>query len=216
MTVDNSVQKYYKKIQIQIDTEDREFLNTFNPINEKHRPQKNLQPCPFEGNLKNAKVILLLANPGFIPTDKPNASDVSDHDRDGFDDWGLWGLSSKTKSSMHGWWRKRLKSFVRNIDSEEEWRQLSLKVASVQAVPWASEQFHEINGLPSKEIIANLVKELSDEKYFVIMRQRSYWSEILMNRSKEQIMLTKNPRCSYLSEGNMGSVDFKKLYSLLT
>ena len=216
MTVDNSVQKYYKKIQIQIDTEDREFLNTFNPINEKHRPQKDLQPCPFEGNLKNAKVILLLANPGFTPTDKPNASDVSDHDRDGFDDWGLWGLSSKTKCSMHGWWRKRLNSFVRDIDSEEEWRLLSLKIASVQAVPWASEQFHEINGLPSKEIIANLVKELSDEKYFVIMRQRSYWSEILMNRSKEQIMLTKNPRCSYLSEGNMGSVDFKKLYSLLT
>ena len=215
MTVDNSVKKYYKKIQCQIETTDNEFLNTFNPTNEKYRPQRDLRPCPFEGDLKNAKVILLLANPGFTPSGKDKSS-KKDHDRDGFDDWGLWGLSSKTKSSMHGWWRKRLKSFIRDIDSKEEWRQLSLKIASVQAVPWASEQFHEMNGLPSKEIIANLVKELSNDKYFVVMRQRSYWSEILMGRSKEKIMLTKNPRCSYLSEGNMDSADFKKLKSLLT
>lgn len=216
MSVDKSVNKYYKNIRCQIKTKDYDFLNTFNPVNEKYRPQRNLQPCPFEGDLKNAKVILLLANPGFTPTGKPNESNERDHDRNGFDDWGLWGLSSKTKCSMHGWWRKRLKSFVRDIDSEEEWRQLSLKIASVQAVPWASEQFHEMNGLPSKAMIANLVKELSNDKYFIVMRQRSYWSEILMNRSKEQIMFTKNPRCSYLSEGNMDSADFKKLKSLLS
>jgi hypothetical protein len=65
-------------------------LSKFNPLNDSYIPQTRLRPCPFEGDLKNAIVILLLANPGFTPTGKPNASDERDHDRNGFDDFAIF------------------------------------------------------------------------------------------------------------------------------
>ena len=101
-------------------------------------------------------MILLLANPGFN-----EESTEMDHNRCGFNDWGLWGLCSRTKPTINDWWRKRLNAFVKDINSEYEWRNLSWKVASIQAVPWASEEFHEMNGLPSKKIIEDLVKNLA-------------------------------------------------------
>ena len=116
---------------------------------------------------------------------------------------------------MHKWWRDRLKSFVKNIDSEDEWRQLSWKIASVQAVPWASENFHEMNGLPSKKLIADTVKAISKGKIFVIMRQRTYWEDVLKGQDCK-IIYTKSLISSYLTNGNLDSADFKKLKSLLT
>ena len=204
----------YKKYQDEIELIDREFIDKFNPRNKIYTPQIKLRPCPFEGNLKKAKVILLLANPGFTPLGK-NKSSEKDHDRNGFDDWGLWGLSARTNPSMHKWWRDRLKSFVKNINSEDEWRQLSWKIASVQAVPWASENFHEMNGLPSKKLIADTVKAISKGKIFVIMRQRTYWEDVLKGQDCK-IIYTKRPISSYLTNGNLDPVDFKKLKSILT
>jgi len=204
----------YKKYQDEIELIDREFIDKFNPKKIIYKPQSRLRPCPFEGDLKKAKVILLLANPGFTPSGK-NKSSEKDHDRNGFDDWGLWGLSAGTYPSMHKWWRDRLKSFVKNIDSEDEWRQLSWKIASVQAVPWATEKFHEMNRLPSKKLIAETVKAISKGKIFVIMRQRRYWEEVLKGQNCK-IIYTKSSISSYLTNANLDSVDFKKLKSLLT
>jgi hypothetical protein len=205
----------YKKCQLYISQIDKEFLSKFNPKNQIYKPQTHLEPCPFEGDLKRAKVILLLANPGFTPKGKRNASTSKDHDRSGFNDWGLWGLSSKTSKSMHQWWRARLSAFVNDQESEDEWRKLSLNIAAYQAVPWASESFHEMNRLPSKQLSAATLKTLGDGKIFVVMRQKKYWREIL-DGVNCKVIYTNNPLSSYLTAGNMDINDFELLKSTLS
>jgi hypothetical protein len=115
---------------------------------------------------------------------------------------------------MHKWWRARLSAFVNHQESEDEWRKLSLKIAAYQAVPWASESFHEMNRLPSKQLSAATLKTLGDGKIFVVMRQKNYWREIL-DGVNCKVIYTNNPLSSYLTAGNMDINDFELLKSTL-
>lgn len=164
---------------------------------------QRMRPCPFEGDIAKAKVVLLLGNPHYQPT----VSSPIDHVP--IEGWGIWGFSEKTASSMHGWWRPRLRAFVTNDQNEEEWKALSHKIASFQTVAWASQRFHDANDLPSKGLMAqaltNIVNTRSDV-LFVVMRNRKYW-ETLLSKTAGKVIYTKNPRCSYLTKNNMLKLD---------
>lgn len=191
----------YEKYQRHITSIDIKYLDSHNSRYKSEHPyhlHRGMEPCPFEGDLRKAKVIFLLANPHF----QDAVSQPIDHQR--IDGWGLWGLSSATSHSMHGWWRPRLQSVMCANATEEQWRQLSYNVASFQAVPWASRNFHECKLLPSKRLLTETLRRLAVERpeiLFVVMRQRAYWDDVLRNLNV-QIINTKNPRCSYISPGN--------------
>ena len=195
----------YEAYQEKIATLDSAFIESHNaryPAGHKYHLCTSIRPCPFEGDLQSAKVVLLLANPGY----QANESTPLDHQR--IEGWGLWGLSSELPS-MHTWWRPRLRHFVSRQASEEEWRQLSHKVASFQAIAWASENFHECNSLPSKALLAVTLKKLARERpelLFVVMRQKAYWQSVLGDTGAK-VILARNPRCSFISEGNIQSPD---------
>lgn len=162
----------------------------------------DLRPCPFEGDLNEARVILLLANPHADTTTKP-----SDHIP--INGWGVWGLSSNASAGMRQWWRPRVRHFINDDTNEEEWQALSTKVASFQAVAWASQQFHEANRLPSKRLMYAVMRELITsfpDKIFIVMRQRPYWVSLLNECNAKNVIHTKNSRCSYISEGNVDSL----------
>lgn len=174
--------------------------------------QEKLSPCPFEGDLLDAKVILLLANPGY----DSQVSTPDDH-KPIHGGWGLWGLSQDAPEGMHGWWRPRLRAFI-DDDSETSWMELSNKLASVQAVPWASTSFHDANRLPSKKLLAHTVRRLAymdPAKIFVVVRQRRYWDSVL-SESNARVIYTKSPMCSYITEGNIaGDAAWLQLYNVL-
>jgi len=205
----------YLTIQKEIEEMDKVQLEKHNnkfPENHDYHLHTDLKPCPFEGNLEQAKVILLLANPSC--SDSP----ASKNDHNPIEGWGIWGLSSSANESMRGWWRPRLRHFIKDENDEEEWSSLSHKVASFQAIAWASKNFHECNDLPSKQYMAKTLEDVIDKNsdvIFVVVRQRSYWSEIL-TRKKAYVVFTKNPRCSYISKGNMrNQTDWDRLQSVL-
>lgn len=191
----------YERYQRTIEQIDHEHIHAHNARYTQDHPYHlhvGMTPCPFEGDLGRAQAIFLLANPHY----KDGESMPIDHQR--IDGWGLWGLSSTTAPSMHGWWRPRLRSLVRDHGDEQEWQRFSHKVASFQAIGWASQNFHECNSLPSKQLLADTLRKLASERpdlLFVVMRQRSYWQQIL-NSVGAEVITTKNPRCSYLSLGN--------------
>lgn len=197
-----SLQYEYEKHQEKICQIDAAYLSEHNKrYSECHNYHlhSEIKPCPFEGDLLQAKVILLLANPHF----QKNESTVKDHER--LNGWGVWGLSTQTHQSMHGWWRPRLKKFIKNIHDENEWKELSWKIASFQTVAWASVNFHECNQLPSKKLMAETLKNLAKKRndvVFVVMRNRAYWSKIL-NEVNVKTIHVKNPRCSFLTPNNM-------------
>ena len=193
----------YSAIQKEIEEMDEGQLEKHNikfPEKHKFHLRKDLHPCPFEGNLEQAKVILLLANPSI--SDSPES--INDHNP--IEGWGIWGLSSVANESMRGWWRPRLRQFVKDENDEEEWRSLSHKVASFQAIAWASKNFHECNDLPSKKYMLEIfdrVIEQNKNAIFVVIRQRAYWLDLLQKKKVTKIVLTRNPRCSYISKGNI-------------
>jgi hypothetical protein len=192
----------YESYQEKICEIDAAYLADHNKrYTEKHNYHlhSEIKPCPFEGDLLKAKVILLLANPHF----QKNESTAKDHER--LDGWGVWGLSSQSHHSMHGWWRPRLKNFINNIHDEDEWKELSWKVASFQTVAWASVNFHECNQLPSKKLMAETLRNLAKKRndvVFVVMRNKAYWSKVLCGINVRTIYI-KNPRCSFLTPNNM-------------
>lgn len=192
----------YEHYQKKIYEIDYKFLAQHNERYNQHHIyhlHSAIKPCPFEGDLVKAKVILLLANPHF----QVNESTAEDHDR--IADWGIWGLSTQTNHSMHGWWRPRLKLFVNNINDENEWKQLSWKIASFQAVAWASVNFHECNQLPSKKLMAETLRDLARKRsdvVLVVMRNKAYWTNVLHGIDVKTVYI-KNPRCSFLTPNNM-------------
>lgn len=198
----DSLEYNYEKFQEIICRIDSEFLKTHNQrFNEEHPHHLHsaIKPCPFEGDLQKAKVVLLLANPHY----QLNESTKKDHER--IDGWGIWGLSDQTHNTMHGWWRPRLKHFIHNFNDEDEWKDLSWKVASFQSVAWASVNFHECNKLPSKKLMADTLRKLAKKRkdiVFVVMRNKAYWVKILDEINIKTIFI-KNPRCSFLTRNNM-------------
>jgi len=192
----------YSSYQHKIETMDSDSVLIHNQkfdIKSPYHLRANLRPCPFEGNLKTASVILLLANPHADPTTVP-----SDHRS--LDGWGIWGLSGKASKGMQGWWRPRLRQFVLNESYEFEWQSISHKFASFQAVSWASEQFHEVNSLPSKQLMRETLHYIANEypqKIFVVMRQRKYWNSVLETCNAKHVIYTRSSRCSFVSKGNI-------------
>lgn len=94
----------YSSYQHEIESIDSEVVIAHNQKFDTSSPyhlQSHLRPCPFEGDLKTASVILLLANPHADSTTVP-----SDHFT--LDGWGIWGLSGRASKGMQGWWRPRL------------------------------------------------------------------------------------------------------------
>jgi hypothetical protein len=204
----------YKFIQERIKIMDDDHVEKHNakfPKNHKNHFRTDLKPCPFEGNLEQAKVIFLLAN--------PSCSDQStEADHEPINGWGIWGLSSEANESMRGWWRPRIRQFVKDEGNEEEWRSLSQKIASFQAIPWASRNFHECNRLPSKKYILEILEQVIEKNknaIFVVVRQRAYWLELLEKKGARKVF-TKTPRCSYISKGNIETeADWNLLKSVL-
>ena len=197
----DSFQYDYEKYQEKICGIDSTYISEHNKrYNEHHiyHLHSEIKPCPFEGDLLKAKVILLLANPHF----QKGESSAKDHER--LDGWGVWGLSAHANQSMYGWWRPRLKNFINNINDEDEWQELSWKVASFQTIAWASVNFHECNQLPSKKLMAETLQYLAKKRndvVFVVMRNRGYWSKVL-NGIDVKTVYIKNPRCSFLTQNN--------------
>ena len=172
----------------------------------KHHFHQHMGPCPFEGNLLTAKVILLLANPGFNKYQDPFPTKEDHKPRDG---WGIANLSPEGESN---WYRPRFRTLL-DHENEEEWQSLSNKMAMVQVIPWASEKFKDLKLLPSRDLMSKTVKAVGEknrEALFVIMRRRKFWEEALKGVDQKRIIVNPHPICSYITKGNFGD-DWDKI-----
>lgn len=84
-----------QRLLAEIERLDRESIARYNKKrSDKYRLHTELGPCPYEGDIDHAPVVLLLANPGF-----DNDSRIGDHDfqREG---WPLSGLHDDAPDGM--------------------------------------------------------------------------------------------------------------------
>ena len=206
----------YRKYQALIAKIDKDRLiehNTKYTIDSKYHLYTKMTPCPFEGNLLQAKVILLLANPGIGAKNAVGSPDSLDTDPINHnlcvEGWGIPNLSDQGKSN---WYRPRFKTLINDINNEDEWKLLSNKLAMIQVIPWASESYIDLQ-LPSRFLISktvNLLSEKNDSALFVVMRRHKYWEQSLENVDPTRIIFNPNPRCSYITKGNF-KVDWQRI-----
>jgi len=210
----NKLNLDYNKYQKHIDDLDAKAVQLHNishpwsPESKKakYHLHQNMGSCPFEGNLLTAKVILLLANPGFNKYQDPFPTKEDHKPRDG---WGIANLSPKGESN---WYRPRFRTLL-DHEGEEEWQSLSNKMAMVQAIPWASEKFKDLKSLPSRNLMSETIKAVGEknrEALFVIMRRHKFWGEALKGVDQTRVVVNPHPICSYITKGNFGD-DWDKI-----
>lgn len=192
----------------QIEIEDKTDVDNRNksyadPKRKQYHMHTEMGPCPFEGDIDHAPVVLLLSNPGYDSDSK-----VDDH-RFHMPGWPFSGLHPYAPDGMRIFWQKRLRELIKEIGDT---RKVSLNFAALQLNPWASERFDDSYKPPSQNLLKDAVKSLLARKpTIVIGRSRRLWFDVGIPEDYEKLIITRSPRCSYLSKGNLGDESFDRI-----
>lgn len=175
---------------------DRKAVETYNHTAlEKYRLRTELGPYAFEGDLANARVALLLSNPGFGEGSTPESHTYR---RDG---WPLAGLHPNAPAGTFAWTNRLLKQLVQQVDAQT----VSQRVVKLEATPWASVKMDGNLRLPSRAVVLQAASELARRGVIlVVMRSEALWlaaPEISKCRNRYRV---KNWRSASVSVGNLG------------
>lgn len=160
------------------------------------RLHPELGPSAFEGDIDNATVVLLLANPGFDAT-----TTMSDH---AFSrpDWPLAGLHPGAPDGLRNWWTARLGQLISTFGRQH----VARKVACLQLTPWASSGFDSALRLPSRQLLLEAATAAASRgALLIVMRGERLWLEAKGLESYPGRFRVRSWRCSYVSEGNLGA-----------
>ena len=187
----------YELLQEEICRLDAQKIDTYNSkrkVGSKFLLQKEIGPCPYEGDIEQARIVLLLANPSFTPN-KNNGTSYSlenDHKRNELQrEWGIFSLQDDSNEAMRNWWRENLKQL----------QQMSNRIAALQINAWASEQFDDSCKLESFSIMQAIAHEFAmRDVIFVVCRRYKQWSEIL---GRSDMYRLNSYRRAYISKKNL-------------
>lgn len=200
----------FDELRAQIRTRDTDNLADFNKVRRaRNQPQyvlnEELGPCPFEGDINNAPVVLLLAN--------PSSTDVLAGDHHAPDrDWPLHGLGPMASAPLRRWWSLRLRELGEAAKCDMQG--IARSIAAVQLNPWASVSYHAGFKSGSRQLQFEIAQAaMARGAILVLMRAKREWSACPDVQNYEHLIETINPRCSYLSPGNILSKDWKKIVS---
>ena len=173
-------------------------LSVIGPYNLRARTEYKLHvelgPCPYEGDVARAPIVLLLANPGF---DK-KTSTLEDHTFES-EGWPLAGLHPGAPDGLRQWWAKRLRELIEEFTVQR----VSQSVAALQFTSWASEKFDSDLRLPSQQNMLKLAEDaVSREALIIVMRARKLWHQKVAGYSRR--LETRAPLVSYVTKGNVG------------
>lgn len=184
-----------------------DYIANYNvTANGQYRLRTELGPCPHEGDINSSPIVLLLANPGF---DEKSSS--NDH-KFFIDGWPLGGLHDTAPHGMRGWWQPRLRVLCERYGHQY----ISTKVAALQVNPWASTKFDGGLTLPSQQRMLEIAESAVERgAILIIMRAAKFWLKSALVRNHPSLFTTKSPRCSYVTEANLGAEAWLKINSVL-
>jgi hypothetical protein len=159
--------------------------------NRRHKLRLDMGPSLYEGDIFNAPIVLLLANPG--------NGDVGDHEfsRDG---WPLAGLHDDAPPGIRDWWRPRLRSLTERFGAHH----VSNRIAALQLTPWASDKWDANLRLPSREYILQFACEIAKrDPVFIVMRAKTLWLECSAFNESQKLYTVNSFLSSYLTAGNL-------------
>lgn len=157
------------------------------------------------GDILNARVLLLYANPGYDPTiDKQEPIHFS------LPGWPLVWLhpeSAHHHPGAHRWLCSRLRHLIERYGAQF----VSQNVANMNIVPWSSREYKAGLSLPSREVQLDLARRSAERgAILVAVRARAAWRPLL-EAFPGQVVLTRNPRSSHISPGNLGADGWQRV-----
>lgn len=200
----------YATLRTQISQADHEAVPSYNKRRHvDHHLDADLGPCPYEGDIEAAPIVLLLANPCSNDVG-PNGHDPDPSIRA---KWPLWGLNPGGNEVLHRWWLRRLGALIALTDLTT----VSRQVVATQLTPWASRKFDPDCTLPSRRLMLQVAESAVDRgALLVVMRSARLWNESPKIAGYGNKVLARNPRCSYVSRGNFQPQDWRKIETAIT
>ena len=220
---------------------DLPFLQAFNQnANSNHKLDLSLYPEPFAGNA-DAKVYLLSGNPGWCDYDyqlmtsnQPIWDNMMQQSYNPIPSVGHtptmywldpdWKDQIKPVNGYDGgfsWWEKRTNQLPNRSKSP-----LDNKLFNIDYHPYHSKNIminNNIQNLPSQVEVDNIIRNAFKNKnrLFIIVRCRKAWEKRLkailnVQQLPNNVIYLANPRCAYLTPGNMKKNDgWKRLLNAL-
>ena len=110
-------------------------------------------------------------------------------------------ISPDAPCGSRDWTLIRMRHLLKEFDPKF----LSQSIACAQLTPWASENFHGNEKLPSRNLILEAVKQSADRGVLMlVMRAVKLWGPAIDRaKDKTNVLYTRAPRCSYISPDNV-------------
>ena len=219
---------YYDPNQTYATQEDLPILEKYNEkVNQEYKFILDVLPCPFDGDIFNAKIILLTLNPGFIEGKNHELYEkaLSPEDQKRITDYHIENLEFQG-TALHSdeVVDKLADSYytTKTKDIREKYGFQMSDFAVIQRIAYQSEKFHELAELKqlksvefTRILLEFIIKHRTDDYIFIILRNETYWKSLLQEiYSKEQYekSVTKtnsyqNTVLSLKSKHNKGNIE---------
>lgn len=178
---------------------DSEAIKKFNAryVGTKYELQVGQGAKCGSGDILNARILLLYANPGYNPkVDKLKPVHFS------IPGWPLVWLhpeSAKHHPRAHHWFCSRLRHLSEIYGAQF----VSQNVASLNIVPWSSNMYKSGLSFPSSKNQLDPARRSAEAgAILILVRARKAWRPLL-DEFPDKVILTRNPRSSYISPANL-------------
>ena len=226
---------YYKRGEIYACTEDLPLVQQHNnsDIDEKYKFALDIAPNPFEGNVFNAKIIVLTLNPLLrVKTNRDLYMALNDDDKATATIYSIKNLDLESQGMYFGnkslektrtYWKERTKELqgIRGFDASD--------LAIIQYFGYPSVECKitkHVKQLKSIEFTQHLIEFLAkyrtDDFCFVIARRKKIWEEVLRKcydtpqEYEKHVVELKNYRKTYISRGNVkNTTDWEKFERII-
>ena len=163
---------------------------------DKYRLRAELGPYAFEGDLANARIVLLLSNPGY-----GDGSSLESHTFRR-NDWPLSAVHPDAPAKTYIWNKRLLKSLSELFGAQL----VSQRVAKLELTPWASKSMDTKLLLPSRALVLDAANRLAQRGIvLVVLRSEALWleaEEVARSRTRFRV---KNRRSATVSPGNLSA-----------
>ena len=197
-----------------------EMYNLTESRKSEHKFITNILPVPFEGNVFEAKIIILTLNPGFVEEVNQTLYNLlNENAQKQITDYHIQNLRLQCKGIIPNeavkfigdrYWYNKTKEL-----REQHKFELS-EIAIIQHIGYQSKEFYETKELKqlksiefTRLLLKYIIENRTDKYCFVIARCENQWRNEFANleltdKLTDRIIVLKNKRNTTLSQANIG------------
>lgn len=199
---------------------DQEICLKFNagkkkPLPSKHQLRPEFSPLPFFGNHQNAKLVILMANPG-LDEENTRLEETAERQalldqarRHELADNPFVFLRDEFKGTPgYDWWQKRTRELRERVGDEI----FLNNTFSAEIHPYKSVNYRPMpERLPTFGYTEGIIRRLMDQGAAVLVRNKDWFRVMPELQNYSRTLVTKNPVISYVTEKSVANNGFAEI-----